>query len=189
MMSPDQGRSHDRGKQRLSPAELKIAEALKMLESLAPSKLEDSAMESALLGALISKSRAVQKIGTEEKQYLIYTDYSDSSETVVFVHDPLERSRHKYIIASAYGPLGNEHSVIICAPMAWTPMHHDLLTRVWAATGALYVCSGGGYVDLSADNQIDVNGQSGDYGEGNHARALGAFQRAVRNSAQSNDSH
>lgn len=124
--------------------------------------------EIAFLTALQGKT--VREIG----RYQVYSDYR-KNETVVFIHEPTGRSYHKYIFAETKG-----RTYIVAAPTEWTEFHREILERVIAASGKDAYCPGGGYVSVKSNGFLEVDGSSGDFGEGNHAHAKRALDRAVR---------
>lgn len=132
---------------------------------------QPEAMERAFIAAL--QGAIVNEIGRCQ----VYSDYK-KNETVIFIHDPVARSEHKYIFAVA----GN-HTYIVAAPMEWTEYHKFILARVSAAAGKPAHCPGGGYVGIGGNGVIWVDRRSGDFGPGDHKRAKEALERAVRATA------
>jgi hypothetical protein len=159
-----------------------MAEVLSALESLGTSKIVDASVETTLQEVLQGRGNGVSKIGN----YSIFADFSDNTESVVFVRNQTGGAVHKYIIANAVTANGGQQSFVVCMPIEWTPMHRDILVRIKAATGVPYHCPGGGFVEVQSDGQLVVGGQSGDFGTGDHERAREALQRAVLNSAARN---
>lgn len=149
-----------------SPAELRLA------RTVAKSELASPVMERAFLDAL--QGRRVEIAG----RFQVYT-HAEGDESVVLIHDPSGLNKHKYVIADIAGL-----AFIVAAPITWTPFHARIVDRIAAATGIAPICTGGGFVDVDAAGKLWVGGESGDFGAGDHARALAAFQRAVSRSSR-----
>ena len=149
-----------------SPAEHRLRQMVPTSELAGP------ALERAFLDAL--QGEPIKIAG----RFQVYTSFG-RDETVVFIHDPSGFNKHKYIIADV-----PDHAFIVAAPVSWTPFHARLLDRVIAVTGLRAECAGGGFVEVAADGVLEVNGESGDFGPGDHPRAKAAFERAVSRSGQ-----
>ncbi|NDC36712.1 MAG: hypothetical protein EBZ48_01525 [Proteobacteria bacterium] len=156
------------------------SELLRRIGEIGTSRLESEDMERCLGKVLRGAATQVADI---IGRYQVFADFTDKTESVVFVQDATG-SPHKYIIASdSDGPNG-AHTFLIAIPIQWTPMHADILTRLRAAVGEGYRCLGGGWIELQDKGQLLAYGESGQFGAGDHEQARKAFTRAVMHSAE-----
>ena len=133
--------------------------------------LQSPEEEMAILRAI--RREPIAHIGT----YQVYMDTSRDERTTVFVHSPIEGDGHKYIIARA-----TAHTYVIAMPVKWTVYHKNILARVMAATSQTVFCPGGGFVLVDSEGRLAVEGESTDFGAGDHALAKAALASAVKHS-------
>ena len=107
----------------------------------------------------------------------IYTDHSIPGESVVFMHDPVPGSEHKYIQLK-----DGERTFTIAGPVSAFPFHKVLRRCLWDS-GYIGECTGGGYVSVKPNGELIVDQLSIDFGMGDHKRAKAAFERAVLNAS------
>lgn len=141
-------------------------------------------MPSAMTGQLRTPDMETQLLDTLQRKpvtsidrYQVYTDISKEDTTTVFVHNPSGKEQHKYIIART-----SAHTFFVACPLSWTLLHKHVVARVMAVTDATVYCPGGGFVSIGDKGDLRVEGESTDYGPGDHRRAKAALAAAVRNS-------
>ena len=116
---------------------------------------------------------------TQIGSYQLHMDTSRDDRTTIFVQNPSGEEPHKYVIVHA-----NDHRYVVAAPFGWTKFHKNIVSRIMVATPLSVFCSGGGFVSVLSKGTLIVDGESTDFGAGDHALAKAALSRAVKGPAE-----